>query len=118
METNRVSPNTVCMQEIMKADIFFFITTIAVILLTVLVIVALYYVIRIVRNVRDITERMDEGSKALGEDLKELRTQVKSNGFTLRLFSALFRRAGEWISQSSPRKRTRAKGKDESADGQ
>ena len=106
------------MEELMKADLFFFITTVAVILLTVFVIIALYYIIRIVRNVRDITERVDEGSKALGEDLKELRTKVKSNGFTLRLFSALFRRAGEWISQSSPRKRTRAKGKDESADGQ
>ena len=69
------------MQEFIKADIFFFITAIAVVLVTIGIGIALYYVIRILRNIRDVTERVDEGSKILAEDLSDLRGTIKREGF-------------------------------------
>lgn len=85
------------MESIVKADIFFFITSIAVILVTALVIVALYYCVRILRNVRDISERVDEGSKAFAEDLSLVRTQLKASGFAWKhIFSFLSKRS-RWV---------------------
>lgn len=85
------------MQQLIKADVFFFVTTIAVILLTVGVIIALYYVIRILRNVCSVTERVEEGSKILSEDLSELRLKMKVGGISARLFSGMFRNTRRWF---------------------
>ncbi len=85
------------MEEFMKADIFFFITSIAVVLVTVGIAVALYYIVRILRNIQDVTERVDEGSKMLAEDLSALRGTIKREGFVwgnlfafLQKYSGLF----------------------------
>ena len=56
------------METLAKADIFFFITSIAVIFVTVGVIAILYYLVTILRNIRSISDRIEEGSKALEED--------------------------------------------------
>lgn len=69
------------MQELIKADIFFFITAIAVVLIAIGIGVALFYIVRILRNIRDVTERVDEGSKVLVEGLSELRSTIKREGF-------------------------------------
>jgi hypothetical protein len=68
------------MDEILHANIFFFITSIAVVLLTFLVSWALYYVVGILKNVRDISDRVDRGSVELEADLRELRTNIKHEG--------------------------------------
>lgn len=44
------------MNEILQADIFFFITTISVVIVTILLVVALLYAIRLLRNLRDSSE--------------------------------------------------------------
>lgn len=44
------------MNEILKADIFFFVATIAIVVITVLFGVASFYVIRMLRNLRDSSE--------------------------------------------------------------
>lgn len=81
----------------MKADIFFFVTTIAVVVVTMGVSVALYYAIKILRNVRSVSDRIEEGSQALEEDLSELRLKVRTGGFSLRLIMAFFRKASRWF---------------------
>ena len=83
------------MQEFIKADIFFFITSIAVVLVTIGIAVALYYLVRILRNIRDVTERVDEGSKVLAGDLSEIRSTIKREGFVWgNLFSFLKKYSG------------------------
>lgn len=83
------------MQEFIKADIFFFITAIAVVLITIGIGVALFYIVRILRNIRDVTERVDEGSKVLAEDLSELRGTIKREGFVWgHIFSFLKKQSG------------------------
>lgn len=86
------------MPEFIKADVFFFITTIAVVLVTAGVVIALYYAIKILRNVRDVSDRASAGSEALQEDFSELRMKVKENGFSLRLFRDFLRKARRLLS--------------------
>lgn len=55
------------MNELLHADIFFFITSIAVILVTAFVVVALGHIIAILRNIRKITEVVRKSSELLGD---------------------------------------------------
>jgi len=92
------------MQDLMKADIFFFVTTIAVILVAIGVSVGLYYIVRILRNVRDVTNRVDEGSKMLAEDLGDLRTSLKRDGFVMANVARFMQKGSRWFSRRPPRK--------------
>jgi hypothetical protein len=64
------------MTEVLQANVFFFITAMAVVVFTVFLCVAMYFVIRILRSVRNITERIDEGSETIADDVKQLRQYV------------------------------------------
>ncbi|HBV01578.1 MAG TPA: hypothetical protein DEF00_04320 [Candidatus Taylorbacteria bacterium] len=94
------------MQEFIKADIFFFITTVAVLLVTGGIIIALYYVIKILRNVHDVTDRVEEGTKALSEDISLLRSNLKSNGFAWRSLFMFLRKYARWFTHKKGRAKT------------
>ena len=79
------------MSEVLLANIFFMITAVAVILVTIFVAVALYHLIRILRSVRDIVERVREGSEVIAEDVAHMRDGI----VTGRFFSAVMSRASE-----------------------
>lgn len=64
------------MTEFLEANIFFFITSVAVVVFTIFLCVAMYFVIRILKSVRNITERIDEGSESIADDIKQLRQYV------------------------------------------
>lgn len=64
------------MTEVLQANLFFFITAVAVIVFTIFLCVAMYFVIKILRSVGNITERIDEGSETIAEDIKQLRTYL------------------------------------------
>lgn len=51
------------------------------ILVTVFVIIALYYVIKILRAVRDIAERVREGSEVIADDVAHVREGIVSGRF-------------------------------------
>lgn len=61
------------MSEVLHANIFFFITSVAVVIFTILCCVVLFYVIKIVKAVRRIVERIEEGSEVIAEDISQLR---------------------------------------------
>lgn len=65
------------MSEVLQANVFFVITSIAVVVLTIFVCIALFYIIRILRNVRDVTDRVREGSEKFAEDVHAVRTFVR-----------------------------------------
>ena len=98
------------MEELMKADIFFFITSIAVILVTVGVIIALNYIVRILRNVRDISERVDEGTKALSEDLTVLRGNLKTGGFAWKHIFGFLGKHSRWFTRSTRNRHSKTSG--------
>ncbi len=72
------------MSELVHADIFFFITTVAVALLTTILAVALVYIVFIVRDARAIVARMRKASESLESDFNALRQEVKQEGLKAR----------------------------------
>lgn len=68
------------MSELARADFFFLITTVAVIVITVLILIFLLYSIRVVRNVRHISERAREEADAILSDVDSVRLGIKAGG--------------------------------------
>jgi len=68
------------MSEVLQTNIFFFVTAVAVVVLTIFVGVALFYFIQILRNIRDISNKVRRGGDVLGKDLSALRKTVKEEG--------------------------------------
>lgn len=66
------------MNELLKADIFFFITSIAVIVIAVLLVIALIYIIRILRDVKGVSKTAKESADAIGEDIQGARGEIKA----------------------------------------
>ena len=73
------------MADVMHADIFFFITSIATVVLTILLAIALYYAIRILHDVREVTEKIRKASNDLERDLDHLRNTVKGEGMRVKM---------------------------------
>lgn len=71
------------MGEVLQANIFFFITAASVVVVTIFLAIILFYVIKIVRSVRRIVVRIEEGSEILAEDFQQARTVVSGTGSML-----------------------------------
>jgi len=67
------------MGNLIHADIFFFITSIAVILLTILLILAFVYLIQILKNFRDISEIIKNGATKASMHIEDLSNSVVNN---------------------------------------
>lgn len=95
------------MSEIIHADIFFFIASIAAVVLLVVLSVAGYYLVLIVRDVRHITGRVRDASDGIVQDFENARAHMKHEASRLISFvSSMFSFFGR--TGSSPRK-TRTK---------
>lgn len=64
------------MEEVLHANIFFFITSVATIIFSLLLCVVLYQIIKILRSIRKIVERVEQGSEVLAEDIDHIRSFV------------------------------------------
>lgn len=64
------------MTEVLQANVFFFITAMSVVVFTIFLCVAMYFVIKILSSVRNITERIDESSEVIADDIQQLRTYI------------------------------------------
>ena len=65
------------MDTLIQADIFFFITAVSVIFLTLLSAVALFYIIRILRNVDHLTKKTKEEAAHLSETIRYITTRLR-----------------------------------------
>lgn len=91
------------MTEVLQANVFFFITALAVLIFTTFLCVAMFYVIKILQTVRRITERIDEGSESIAEDIKQLKQYVTEGSLISQVVGLFIR---------SKRVRTRRKNDD------
>lgn len=73
------------MSEVLHANIFFIIASIGTVVFIILMSVALYQVVKILRSVRSIVERVEVGSETIADDVSQLRSYVVSGS----LFSQL-----------------------------
>ena len=72
------------MTEVVHADIFFFITAIAVIVVGVASLIALYYAIVILRDAREIVKKIRQASDEIEEDFEDLRENIRNEGVKVR----------------------------------
>lgn len=79
------------MESLLKSDIFFFITSIVVIAIGIGIVVAFFYIIRILRDVKDVSKTVKQGTEEMAQDLSLLRTKVKSEGSLVGM-TAFFRK--------------------------
>jgi predicted Holliday junction resolvase-like endonuclease len=92
------------MSEILQANIFFFITSIAVIVFTFLLSVALFHLIKIMKSVRKIMERVEVESEAIADDVERLRVFITEESFLSRFFTRSERSHKEEDEEERPRR--------------
>ena len=80
------------MNTLIHADVFFFVTTIAVVVVTTAFTVAFVYFIGVLKNVRDVSESIKEEAGLIREDMREAREKNKRDGFKLKHIISLFSR--------------------------
>lgn len=78
------------MSEVLHANVFFFITGIAVIVFTSLLCVVLFQSIRILQSIRRITLRVEHTTNTFGDDIERIRDHMANGGVTGKLIHFLF----------------------------
>ncbi len=91
------------MNEILQANIFFVIASIATVCFCVLVSIILYHLIKIMQTIRAILSRVEEGSEVIAEDLTHLRSAIMEGGIVSRLIGLFF----GGVSPTKPRRKSK-----------
>ena len=78
------------MENFIKADIFFFITSIAVAISTIGVMVVAVYVVRILRDMKHISKKVSEEGDKIIEDVEYLRETAKTEGMKIKNVADFF----------------------------
>jgi len=65
------------MNEILHANIFFIIASVATVIFCIFLCVILFYVLKIVRSVQAIAKRIEEGSEMIADDVSIVRSLMK-----------------------------------------
>ncbi len=90
------------MEDLAKMDLFFIVTTVAVIVVAGLFSYGLYRIIRILRHVERITEMAEAEGKLMREDIASMRASLTREGFKLKtLFSFIRRRFKSMIGKNN-----------------
>lgn len=75
------------MTEVLQANIFFLIASIATIVFCIIVAMILFQVYRVMKLIRSILERIESASDTVAEDVAHVRQLVASGGLVTSLFS-------------------------------
>lgn len=78
-------------ESLIHADIFFFVSTIALVVIAVLLSIAAVYLIRILRDASEVSEKFREEGGEIVSDLKKLRANLREEGVKWRHVAALVR---------------------------
>lgn len=70
-------------QQIAQSNIFFFVTTIAIIIISLLITIALIQLIRILRTVKEVSDTFKVEGKNIIQDISGLRSSLKEKGQTI-----------------------------------
>lgn len=78
------------MDDFLKMDLFFVVTTAVVFLVGLFALVALFYLVRILRSADHVMGNVRIESDTIREDIGILRTKIKDEGIRLKHFGELF----------------------------
>ena len=93
------------MNEVLHANIFFVIASLATVIFCILTCVILYNVIKITKSIRSIVDRIDAGSEMIVEDIESLREAIIEGGFFARILQFIMGLSGSGRKKASRRKR-------------
>lgn len=91
------------METLLKADIFFFISSISSVLLTALLCIALFYFIKAAKNLYVISEKLHEHFKDSEEFVLDLKDRLESNLLFRMFFPSMKSRRREAGNESRKR---------------
>jgi len=74
------------MNTLIHADVFFFVTTIVVVIVGIAFTVVLIYLAKVLSDVKDITRQVKEETILFREDIRGLRGDIKQEGFRVERF--------------------------------
>jgi hypothetical protein len=78
------------MGELIHADIFFMVTTAALVIVTIIAVIALVYAVAILKDIKYVSKRIKTESDEVIEDIHVLRTSIKEHGFKISVLTSLF----------------------------
>jgi hypothetical protein len=78
------------METLIHADIFFFVTTLLVIVITIVLAFAGFYVVRILKDMKAISGKVQEESEKIAADIEGLRSKIKEEGSNWRGLGKFF----------------------------
>ena len=82
------------MDEILHANIFFVIASLATVVFCILISLILFQVLKITKSLRSIIERIEAGSEMLAQDVAHVRELVSSGGIVTRMFKFMMGAGG------------------------
>ncbi|MDP1689716.1 MAG: hypothetical protein Q8L52_00725 [bacterium] len=89
------------MDEFLKMDIFFFVTTIAVIVLAFFAAFVLWRLERVLKNIEHISEQVALESNTIRQDLAELRSNIRQGKGRLKSLFGFLGKFGKRASKKS-----------------
>jgi competence protein ComGC len=86
-------------QSLLKADIFFFVSTIAVVVLTVLLIIGMVYILGILRTIKQISRTAKTGAETIVEGIEEAKDEMRKDDYVpsavVDIFKKLFNKSNK-----------------------
>lgn len=93
-------------ETLIHADIFFFIASIGTIIFIILISIAIYYLIGLLKNVRNLTGTLQDKVNGVSEDLEEMRKKISES----LIYNLIFMKKKD---NESKKTKSRTKKKDE-----
>lgn len=78
------------MDTLIHADIFFFITAISVVVLSIGAGIVIYYLVRILRRIDEISEKVQGETDEIVRDVKDFRATLRSEGIKVKTVFDIF----------------------------
>jgi len=86
------------MEDLIQADIFFFITSAAVIILSIGLLAIFIYVLLILKDAKKVSKKVKNETELVVDDLDEMRREMKKEGRKIKpiwnFFSKIFKKTG------------------------
>ncbi|MCA9360296.1 hypothetical protein H6785_01670 [Candidatus Nomurabacteria bacterium] len=74
------------MNEILHANVFFVIASLATVAFCIIICLILFHILKIVKSIRAIIERIEAGSEVIANDVAQVRTLIANGGMVSRFF--------------------------------
>jgi len=79
------------MDTLIHADVFFFVTTVMIVIVGIAFTIALIYLATVLSDIKEISKQVKEETILFREDIGNLRSDIRQEGFRVERFLMFFR---------------------------